>query len=185
VPTIPGPGARLTPGEWQLCRTYAKIMADRSYYATHTEMMKGESQYQVSLLGIAGEFALWRLLGLRTPPKCKTDGGDGGVDLMIGDQPVDVKGADKRPHTLPVKASNKLNSSFYVLFHISEARNECQFMGWADATTVANAPLGRFKPDGPLNRMVRDLRPFGELEEIAAFLEAEDERQRQEQRSAA
>lgn len=88
-------------------------------------------------LGLLGEVALARYLGISIPDavdtEVYTDGGDGGIDLHFNGETIDVKTAGLRrtDPALTVDADGPLNADKYVL---------ASRIGQRDVRLIGNAP---------------------------------------------
>lgn len=126
----------------------------------------------LEILGVAGEIAVRRYLGL---PENVHNGFDHGVDLTFNGKSIDVKTTVLTPRLsyryLQYPVWKKIKSEIIILTAVNPQSRAATIVGYATREEILRAPVNRTRLEACHEIPVRDLHPIWEL--IAASIHPE------------
>jgi len=115
----------LTDKENAYCKKIGEDRYNLSRKQNLTQLRIDDSQLDVEMLGVQGEFVFAKVFGFHYPT---AEGADGGVDFEEGDLTIDVKAASKEYYNLIFRSLESFKSGFAVLV-VKVSNNSFRIVG--------------------------------------------------------
>jgi hypothetical protein len=127
----------------------------------------GNTQEQADMLGVMGEYAVAKYLGLPFDTSINLDGDGGETDLMLGSYNIQVKSTKYKTGRLVFNNLKEIIADLFVLCYCSEPEMSVEILGYIKKEAIKN--VSELKDLGYGLRIVieqRHLLPIADLNQL-------------------
>lgn len=112
-----------------------------------SRIIYGNTRYEADLMGIMGEYAVSKYLGIPFDTSLSVEGDGGVIDLMLGNYNIQVKSTKYRTGRLIFFRKEEINADLFVLCTVLHEHCTANIVGWIGQAmaleVVSQIDLGR------------------------------------------